>query len=76
MSVAPASAAETNRCPQCGAAFHCGVVAGEAQCWCASLPPVSLPPAKAEPGESAGANCLCPACLKVKLPAGDSAAHC
>jgi len=47
----------TNVCPRCGAAFSCGMRAGEAECWCAALPA-----AFAVPAEGAGA-CYCPRCL-------------
>jgi nicotinate-nucleotide--dimethylbenzimidazole phosphoribosyltransferase len=46
-------------CPRCGAAFRCGVVAGDARCWCAQLPPFN-PPLPT----SAAASCFCPNCLK------------
>lgn len=51
----------TNVCPACGAAFTCGMNAGLAECWCASLPPVL-----AVPAEHVG-QCYCPACLKEKI---------
>ena len=54
---------ETNVCPACGAKFTCGMAAGEAECWCASLPPLL-----AVPEEGAGA-CYCLDCLR-KLLAG------
>jgi hypothetical protein len=47
---------ETKPCPRCGAAFVCGIAAGESRCWCADLPAI-LPPNPA-------ASCYCPACLK------------
>lgn len=43
-------------CPQCGAAFTCGVAAGEARCWCFDLP--NIMPMRAD------SACLCPACLR------------
>lgn len=43
-------------CPQCGAAFVCGMDAGAAKCWCADLPPLPINPALSD--------CLCPACLQ------------
>jgi hypothetical protein len=42
-------------CPNCGAAFTCGIAAGESRCWCFDLPPVM--PVRADTA------CLCPACL-------------
>lgn len=48
----------TNVCPACGTSFTCGMAAGEASCWCASLPPLlAVPDARTE------AACYCPACL-------------
>jgi hypothetical protein len=51
----PADCAQV--CSRCGAPFRCGTLAGDATCWCASLP--ALPPDSLRPG----AGCLCPACL-------------
>jgi hypothetical protein len=48
-------------CSRCGAPFRCGMLAGDATCWCASLP--ALPPDALRPG----AGCLCPACLARKI---------
>jgi hypothetical protein len=51
-------------CPQCGAAFVCGLAASDSldgdgiadvHCWCFDLPPVM--PVRADTA------CLCPACL-------------
>jgi hypothetical protein len=62
---AAGDATATGACAQCGAPFRCGMEAGDAECWCASLPPLlSLP---AVPDPAAAANCLCPACLKARL---------
>ena len=36
----------TNVCPRCGAAFTCGMRAGEAECWCAALPAAFAVPAE------------------------------
>jgi len=47
-----------SRCAQCGAAFVCGMKAGEERCWCAELPPL-------EP--VAGRDCLCRSCLEIEL---------
>ncbi|MBI3094950.1 MAG: cysteine-rich CWC family protein [Rhodocyclales bacterium] len=65
MSAASATDAPTGVCAQCGAQFRCGMEAGDAQCWCASLPPLLPLPAPAD--AAAPATCLCPACLKQKL---------
>jgi ribosomal protein L34E len=54
----------TNRCPACGAAFTCGMNAGLAECWCASLPPALDVPAI--PAGDVGA-CYCPDCLKRRI---------
>ena len=43
------------RCPDCGAAFTCGLAAGAERCWCFDLPAVM--PVRADTA------CLCPACL-------------
>jgi Cysteine-rich CWC len=59
----PASAAEPGAgealetCPECGARFRCGAVAGQTDCWCRSLPPRLPVPADPQ------ARCLCPDCL-------------
>ena len=42
-------------CPQCGAAFVCGIAAGAARCWCFEIP--SVMPVRADTA------CLCPVCL-------------
>jgi hypothetical protein len=50
-----------NVCPACGASFTCGMNAGMAECWCASLPPLlSVPDAHV-------GQCYCPDCLKQKI---------
>lgn len=56
----------TGNCAQCGAPFRCGMEAGDAECWCASLPPL-LPVPAAATADSAAAGCLCPACLQARL---------
>jgi Cysteine-rich CWC len=48
-------------CERCGAAFRCGMRAGDSSCWCATLP--ALPVDKLRPGM----NCLCPACLAAEI---------
>lgn len=64
MTENPPPAADAMRvaptCPRCGAAFTCGMQAGEPVCWCAVLPPLSTVPDE-------GAGCYCPACLKAML---------
>ncbi|MEW6687926.1 MAG: cysteine-rich CWC family protein [Pseudomonadota bacterium] len=45
-------------CARCGAAFHCGMQAGEERCWCSDLPPLAPVP---------GRGCLCRACLEEEL---------
>ncbi len=56
-------------CPRCGAAFRCGCVAGDAECWCVKLPNVMpLPSTTASAaGDAAPASCFCPACLQQPL---------
>jgi hypothetical protein len=59
--------ANTSTCPRCGAGLRCGMVAGDAECWCVQLPNVMpVPPALPEQAlpESGAASCFCPACLK------------
>ncbi|MEK7736847.1 MAG: cysteine-rich CWC family protein [Pseudomonadota bacterium] len=48
-------------CPRCGAAFTCGIAAGEDPCWCLDLPPL----AAIQPDS----GCYCPACLRQLLEA-------
>jgi len=43
-------------CSRCHSLFVCGPAAGETQCWCETLPPVTS--VADEPSD-----CLCPACL-------------
>jgi hypothetical protein len=68
MNAASAAGVPTNVCPQCGARFRCGMQGGDRQCWCASLPALSLIPAKVD-GDTTAASCLCPACLQLRLAA-------
>ncbi|WP_409574982.1 cysteine-rich CWC family protein [Sulfuritalea sp.] len=65
-----ASAAPTGVCAQCGAPFRCDMEAGDAECWCARLPPLLPLPAPADP--AAPATCLCPACLRQRLSSIDA----
>ncbi|MCC7310040.1 MAG: cysteine-rich CWC family protein [Sulfuritalea sp.] len=53
-------------CPQCGKAFRCGMECGDAECWCAALPPLMAVPAPAGTGATVPA-CLCPDCLSARL---------
>ncbi len=58
---------DTSVCPRCGAGLRCGMVAGDAECWCVQLPHVMpVPPALSEQTlpDSGAASCFCPACLK------------
>ncbi|CDS51370.1 FIG00933213: hypothetical protein [Polaromonas sp. CG9_12] len=59
--------ANTSVCPRCGADLRCGMVAGDAECWCVQLPPV-MPVPRALPEnalpDSGAASCFCRACLK------------
>lgn len=65
MSATATAGAATGNCAQCGAPFRCGMDAGDAECWCVSLPPL-LPVPAASTGDLA-ASCLCPACLQARL---------
>jgi len=56
----PIAAANTV-CSACGAAFHCGVRAGESCCWCADLPRLMPLPGDAK------SSCLCETCLRVEI---------
>lgn len=53
-------------CAQCGAAFRCGSVGNDAQCWCFNLP--HLPTS----AEALSSSCLCPQCFQKRL---DTANH-
>jgi uncharacterized protein (TIGR00290 family) len=46
----------SERCARCGAAFECGMKAGNDRCWCADSPAVMPEPALT--------GCLCPRCLR------------
>ena len=53
------------QCTACGALLRCGMVAGDATCWCHDLPHVIAVPSALKIDESAQkAGCLCPSCLK------------
>jgi len=51
------------RCAVCGAAFTCGMQAGQEPCWCASLPALKPVPGRA---------CLCRRCLDGELAKGEA----
>jgi len=61
--------ANTSVCPRCGAGLRCGMVAGDAECWCVQLPHVMPVPSErspqAESGDGSAPSCYCPACLKL-----------
>jgi len=56
----------TGNCAQCGVPFRCGMEGGDAECWCARLPPL-LPLPESAAADSSAAGCLCPACLQARL---------
>lgn len=61
---AATTAGEAETCPECGARFPCGALAGEDSCWCYAVPNVVPVPA------DGSARCLCPACLARRVAAG------
>ncbi|MBG6071827.1 MULTISPECIES: cysteine-rich CWC family protein [unclassified Polaromonas] len=65
--VLPELKSNTSVCARCGAGLRCGMVAGDAECWCVQLPHVMpVPPVLSEYAlpDSSAASCFCPACLK------------
>ncbi len=59
--------ANTSVCPRCGAGLRCGMVAGDAECWCVQLPHVMpVPSASSVPAlpDDNAAACFCSDCLK------------
>ncbi len=50
---------KNKNCSNCGAAFKCGATESTGTCWCTALPNI-VP-------MTAGAECLCPDCLKIKI---------
>jgi hypothetical protein len=61
-----AAPADTSVCPRCGAGLRCGMVAGDAECWCVQLPHVMPVPSERTPSpESSAPSCFCLACLKL-----------
>lgn len=66
MTAAGTTTEPNSSCPRCGAAFRCGMVGGDSECWCVQLPhimPVPSNPSTTATG-TAGASCFCPACLQ------------
>jgi rubredoxin len=59
MTTPSAELPNTSRCPRCGAGLRCGMVAGDAECWCTQLPLIMPVPAST----GSNASCYCPACL-------------
>ena len=61
---------DTSVCPSCGAGLRCGMVAGDAECWCVQLPNIMPLPAERAPliptdaAPASAASCFCPDCLK------------
>lgn len=53
----------TSVCEACGALFRCGLLGGDAACWCSEVPTI---PAERllKPDGSRRLSCLCPACLR------------
>lgn len=64
MTTDPAALPYTSVCPRCGVDLRCGMVAGDAECWCVQLPHVMPVPAARDALLPATASCYCPACLK------------
>ncbi|WP_096670690.1 cysteine-rich CWC family protein [Polaromonas sp. AET17H-212] len=45
MTATGASVPTNSSCPRCGATFRCGMVGGDAECWCVKLPHIMpVPP--------------------------------
>ncbi|NQW93293.1 MAG: cysteine-rich CWC family protein [Polaromonas sp.] len=51
---------DASTCPQCGAGLRCGVVSGDATCWCFDMPRVIAVPTL---DATQKASCLCRDCL-------------
>ncbi|MDP3825727.1 MAG: cysteine-rich CWC family protein [Polaromonas sp.] len=65
MTAAGASVPSNSSCPRCGAAFPCGMVGGDAECWCVKLPHVMpVPSSTSSSIGTSEASCFCPACLQ------------
>ncbi|MDR5755696.1 cysteine-rich CWC family protein [Caballeronia sp. LZ035] len=56
-----ATSAVAQTCARCGAAFRCGVLAGDAACWCADLPKLPFDQLQTS------ATCMCPSCLAASI---------
>jgi len=70
--ISPASGASdlndvsgSTTCGSCGEVLTCDALNKSRTCWCQGFPPL---PAFV-PGDSSGANCLCPSCLGLRLEA-------
>lgn len=66
-AAAPTTPALTNTsvCPRCGAGLRCGMVAGDAECWCVQLPHIMpVPSERSTQLEGSALSCFCPTCLK------------
>ncbi|WP_371434840.1 cysteine-rich CWC family protein [Polaromonas sp.] len=57
---------DSSRCPRCGAGLRCGMVTGDATCWCFAMPH-AIPVPSTDKTKQAG--CLCPACLQQLIDA-------
>ncbi|MBP6280207.1 MAG: cysteine-rich CWC family protein [Rhodocyclaceae bacterium] len=55
-------------CAKCGATFSCGMVAGEAHCWCEDLP-------KLMPLDAEASACFCRPCLAREIAERNSPPH-
>ncbi|MDP2819100.1 MAG: cysteine-rich CWC family protein [Polaromonas sp.] len=67
MTTAGTNAELNSSCHRCGAAFRCGMVGGDNECWCVKLPHLMRVPASSASTTNTGttgASCFCPACLK------------
>ncbi|MDR2333165.1 MAG: cysteine-rich CWC family protein [Burkholderiaceae bacterium] len=69
MSTAENDAPETSRCPLCGQANQCAIVAGLApeSCWCMKEP-VSREALARVPEQERGKACICPHCARPVEP--------
>ncbi|MDI1273559.1 cysteine-rich CWC family protein [Polaromonas sp.] len=65
MTAAGASMPPNSSCPGCGATFRCGMVGGDAECWCVKLPHLlPVPSSPSSTTGTTGASCFCPTCLQ------------
>ncbi|MES2945641.1 MAG: cysteine-rich CWC family protein [Pseudomonadota bacterium] len=68
--VARSAAGDSSVCPGCGGGLRCGMVAGDSECWCYSMPHVIPVPVAANASTSSSAaktSCLCPTCLQLLI---------